>query len=321
VREQVRKAGKLGSRPSVERLSPRLTLANANILSDAVRHTVVSLLVHVAREIVMPRYRTLQSTDISEKSPGETVTIVDHEAEAALHEGLRELLPGARIVGEEAASDDPGLLEHLDEGLVWLIDPVDGTSNFSAGKPPFGVMIALVSDGQPVAAWLYDPLARRLCRAERGRGAFIDDVAARVTSPARRPVASLATQFMTAEMRSGVESAFAKAFDLAPIPRCAAEHYPRLVLGGNQVALFQRTLPWDHVAGALFLAEAGGRVARWDGSPYRVGDGKIGILAASHDESWETALNILRVINLPDDMPVPFQIAAKGLSRKGAAAQ
>ena len=311
----------MGSRPYVERLSPRLSLANANILSDTVRHTVISLLGVVAREIVMPRYRTLQSSDISEKSPGETVTIVDHEAEAALHEGLAMLLPGARIVGEEAASDDPGLLDHLDEGLVWLIDPVDGTSNFSVGKPPFGIMIALVSDGQPIAAWLYDPLMRRLCRAEHGRGAFIDNMAVRVTAPNGRAMASLATQFMTADVRLGVENAFAKAFALEPIPRCAAEHYPRLVLGRNQVALFQRTLPWDHVAGALFLTEAGGHVARWDGSPYRIGDGKIGILAASHEESWTTALEIMRVIDLSDDISIPFQIATKGLSRKGAAAQ
>jgi len=316
----MRKVGRLGSRPYVERLSPRLSLANANILSDTVRHTVISLLGVVAREIVMPRYRTLQSSDISEKSPGETVTIVDHEAEAALHEGLAMLLPGARIVGEEAASDDPGLLDHLDEGLVWLIDPVDGTSNFSVGKPPFGIMIALVSDGQPIAAWLYDPLMRRLCRAEHGRGAFIDNMAVRVTAPNGRAMASLATQFMTADVRLGVENAFAKAFALEPIPRCAAEHYPRLVLGRNQVALFQRTLPWDHVAGALFLTEAGGHVARWDGSPYRIGDGKIGILAASHEESWDTALNIMRIIDLPDDMSTPFQIASKGF-RKGAAAQ
>jgi len=317
----MRKVGRLGSRPSVDHLSPHLSLANANILSDTVRRTVISLLAVVAREIVMPRYRTLQSSDISEKSPGETVTIVDHEAEAALHEGLAELLPGARIVGEEAASDDPGLLDHLDKGLVWLIDPVDGTSNFSVGKPPFGIMIALVSDGQPIAAWLYDPLMRRLCRAEQGRGAFINDLAVRVTTCNGRPTASLATQFMTAEMRFGIENAFAKAFDLEPIPRCAAEHYPRLVLGRNQLALFQRTLPWDHVAGALFLTEAGGYVARWDGSPYRIGDGKIGILAASHENSWKSALDIMRVIDLPDDMPIPFQTATKSLSIKGAAAQ
>jgi fructose-1,6-bisphosphatase/inositol monophosphatase family enzyme len=66
------------------------------------------------------------------------------------------------------------------------------------------------------------------------------------------------------------------------IPRCAAEQYPRLVLGINDVSIFERTMPWDHAAGALFVTEAGGKVVRPDGRTYRVDQiGETGLVAAS----------------------------------------
>ena len=74
---------------------------------------------------------------INEKTPGDLVTIADHEAEARLTEALAGLIPGSRVVGEEAVSVDPGLLDGLDQGCVWLVDPLDGTGNFVAGSPHF----------------------------------------------------------------------------------------------------------------------------------------------------------------------------------------
>jgi fructose-1,6-bisphosphatase/inositol monophosphatase family enzyme len=75
---------------------------------------------------------------------------------------------------------------------------------------------------------------------------------------------------------------------LVDIPRCAAEQYPRLVLGQNDVSIFERTLPWDHAAGVLFLNEAGGKAARPDGSPYRVDDyARPGMIGAATPALWE----------------------------------
>jgi len=94
---------------------------------------------------------------------------------------------------------------------------------------------------------------------------------------------------MTIMPRSGARSRLT----LVDIPRCAAEQYPRLVLGQNDIALFERTLPWDHAAGALFLAESGGRIARPDGSPYIVGDGRKGLLGAASPRLWDESAKIL----------------------------
>jgi len=77
-------------------------------------------------------------------------------------------------------------------------------------------------------------------------------------------------------------------YRLVDIPRCAAEQYPRLVLGDNDVSVFERTLPWDHAAGVLFLNEAGGKAARPDGSAYRVDDyDRPGLLGAASPRLWD----------------------------------
>ena len=253
-------------------------------------HAVSRLIRSVAATVVMPRFRNLAAHDIAEKSPGEIVTIADREAENRLAEGLDGLRLGARIVGEEACADDARLLRGLGQGLVWLVDPIDGTANFAAGKGPFGLMVALAIDGRTQAAWLYDPLSDRMCHAHRHKGAHINGERVRSRSIGRpRPVAALATQFMADEQRDRVRHHAAATLDLVPIPRCAAEHYPRLCRGENDIALFQRTLPWDHAAGALFLNEAGGRAARWDGSEYRIDDDRTGILAAATGALWDQA--------------------------------
>ena len=241
-------------------------------------------------EIMLPRYRALSADDVEEKAPGEIVTTIDRAMETALGAALAEIAPHARFVGEEACESDPRLLDGLDRGDVWIVDPLDGTSNFTAGCGHFGVIVAYASGGVVEAAWLYDPLADRMCHATRGGGAFVDNERIHtVATDTKRPVAALATQFMPSKTRQILIERVEAHFDLVAIPRCAAEHYPRLALGQNQIALFQRTLPWDHAAGALLLTEAGGHVARWDGTPYVFHDGRRGILAATTASGWRSA--------------------------------
>lgn len=255
---------------------------------------VADLMRVVAAEVIMPRFRALAADDIAEKSPGEIVTIADREAELRLFDGLAALGPGARIIGEEAVEQDPGLLDRVGEGRVWLIDPLDGTGNFAAGRQPFGIMIALVDDGVPLESWMLDPVSGRLCHARRGQGATCHGVPVRSRGTRSvNPIAALGTRFLSAERRAQVHLTAEQSFDLVPIPICAAESYPRLALGANDIALFQRILPWDHAAGALFLTEAGGKVTHWDRTPYRVGGDGVGVLCAASERLWHTAADVL----------------------------
>jgi fructose-1,6-bisphosphatase/inositol monophosphatase family enzyme len=244
---------------------------------------VLAVIQHAATRAIMPRYQQLTEGEIITKSPGELVTVADREAEVLLFEGLTNLLPEAALVGEEACEADPALLDRLGDALCWIVDPIDGTHNFAQGQPPFGVMVALAEAGETIAGWIYDPLTGRLCHAHRGGGAFVGEerIAAHTTG-ASLPVAAISLVFMDPGKREAVKQGIAPHYTLVDIPRCAAEQYPRLVLGTNDLSIFERTLAWDHAAGVLFVNEAGGKAARPDGRAYRVDEAHLpGLIGAA----------------------------------------
>ena len=262
-------------------------------MNDALTTAVHMLMREAAERAILPHYRSLAAHEIVTKSANDVmtdvVTIADHEAEAILCKGLARLLPEASIVGEEAVEADPAVLERLGDALCWIVDPLDGTNNFAAGKPPFGILIALTEYGETIAGWIYDVLTGRLCLATRGGGAFVDSqrITARPTGQ-QPPVAANSLVYMRPDRRAAVQAGISSHYTLVDIPRCAAEQYPRLVLGQNDVAIFERTLPWDHAAGVLFVNEAGGKAARPDGTAYRVDDhARAGLIGASSPALWE----------------------------------
>jgi len=254
---------------------------------------VEALLRTVGAEVHMAHFGRLRASDIREKTPGDPVTIVDREAEARLGAALSQLLPGTTLVGEEAAAADPAVLERIDAGLCWIIDPLDGTANYAAGHGPFGIILALAERGETIAGWLYDPVSGRLCHAHRGAGAWIDGIPVRARPSGEAfPVAAISTLFIAEDRRDAMHDQGAGRVRFVDVPRCAAEQYPRIVTGINDITTFERVLPWDHAAGVLFVEEAGGRAARPDGSAYRPGDRANGLIAAASPELWDLAAAI-----------------------------
>jgi fructose-1,6-bisphosphatase/inositol monophosphatase family enzyme len=250
---------------------------------------VLAVMQHAATRAILPRYQQLAKGEIITKSPGELVTVADREAEVMLFDGLTKLLPEAALVGEEACDADPSLLDRLGDALCWIVDPIDGTHNFAHGQPPFGVMVALAEAGETIAGWIYDPLNGRLCHAHRDAGAFVGEerIAAQTTGEAQ-PVAAISLVFMDPAKRAAVKQGIAPHYRVVDIPRCAAEQYPRLVLGTNDVSIFERTLAWDHAAGVLFVNEAGGKAARPDGRAYRVDEAHLpGLIGAASPSLWD----------------------------------
>lgn len=249
---------------------------------------VCAAMQQAANAAIFPRYQKLAAADISDKAADDVVTIADMESEAILAEALARIQPEATIVGEEAAHTNPALLDRLGDDLCWIIDPLDGTNNFAQGKPPFGILVALSQGGETIGGWIYDVLSGRFCHAIRGGGAYIDDerITARTTGQ-NPPVAAISLLFADAAKREALRTHIAPHYTTVDIPRCAAEQYPRLVLGVNDLSIFERTLAWDHAAGVLFLNEAGGMAARIDGSAYRVDDARKGMIGASSPALWE----------------------------------
>ena len=252
-----------------------------------------------ARE-VMPRFRHLRAGEVEEKAPGDLVTIADREAERVIAEGLAAIRPDARFVGEEACAREPERLNALDRGAAWIVDPIDGTGNYAAGREPFALMAALIEDGVTQAACILDPVADRLIVAERGRGTWregvrvaADDAGAGaavepatltgIVSDFSRPPAMAARVAVLAERIGAV----------VPTRRCAGYEYPLVAAGTRDFALYWRTLAWDHAPGVLLLEEAGGVAARIDGSPYRPADASAPILIARSPAVWATVAAIL----------------------------
>lgn len=252
-----------------------------------------------AAALVVPRWRRLRHGDATEKSPGEWVTIVDREVEEVVSAGLLRLLPESIVVGEESCAAEPHRIDRLGSGIAWLVDPLDGTANFIAGRPSVSLMVALLEDGETMAAWMLDPLTGTMHRAERGGGAWRDGERVFVPGesvPLRRGIVK--TRFLPEVLKADAAKALsASAIEVQAGSNCAGADYPDVVSAASDFALYWRTLPWDHAPGVLFLQEAGGHAARLDGSAYRPGEQREGLLVARSRLLWDQAHAVLMQAN------------------------
>ncbi|GAB1644880.1 inositol monophosphatase family protein [Krasilnikovia sp. MM14-A1259] len=252
---------------------------------------VTALVREVARTLVLPRFRHLDAADVREKAPGDVVTVADAEAERALTAGLTALLPGSAVVGEEAVAADPRVRDRIgDEGAVWVVDPVDGTANFAAGRTPFAMMVALLQGGETAAAWILDVPGDRMVVAERGSGAYLDGVRipANTGVPARGTLTgSVPTRYLPEELRHEVDARGPELGTVTSGKHCAGYEYPAVATGAQQFALFWHVMPWDHVPGALIVRESGGTVRHFDGSEYRPASGGPGLVVAGNADIWD----------------------------------
>ncbi|MFC0246328.1 inositol monophosphatase family protein [Falsochrobactrum ovis] len=262
---------------------------------------LAELLSNAAEKEIMPRFRKLGQGDIRLKtSAADLVTEADVNAELFITAELKSRFPDAVIVGEEACSDNPDLLKGLGEAdLAFTIDPVDGTFNFASGVPLFGVMLAVVVKGETVAGIIYDPMGKDWLLASKGSGAHIrqinGDMSAVKVAPAAaidQMTGSISWQYTAEPLRSRLARNHSKFLSQIGY-RCAAHEYRIIATGGAHFAVYNKLMPWDHLPGALIHQEAGGYLARWDGSAYLPSHVDGGLLVAPDKESWleiQTAL-------------------------------
>lgn len=250
---------------------------------------VAALLREVAATEVMPRFQKLAAHEITEKKPGDIVTAADLGVERVLTQRLPDMVPGSRVVGEEAVHADPAVLKRIAEDApVWIVDPVDGTTNFSEGSPLFAVQLAYVVRGETCAAWVYDPVKDTMAMAEAGSGATLNGMRAHV-APAV-PVEDMKGALYAGPTRPGLSADFAakkKFYAGGGYRRCVGQEYLSLVGAEMHFALFTRILPWDHAAGQHIHAEAGGYSKLVDGRPYSATESEGYILLAPDAESWD----------------------------------
>lgn len=221
---------------------------------------VEALIRHVAATEVMPRFRNLAVAEVREKKPGDFVTVADEASEKALSLGLRGLLPGSVVVGEESVSKDASVLHLLSSDRpVWIIDPIDGTYNFAHGRSKFGILVALVKDGVTLYGWAFDAPGDRMAVAVKGAGATINGRRAQMRKSAAEPL----------EM-SGMGGG-GQAWHFEPVKgkvreivnvRSSLHDFINLAAGeADFVVHINRVTPWDHAPTVLLAQEAGAYVA------------------------------------------------------------
>jgi fructose-1,6-bisphosphatase/inositol monophosphatase family enzyme len=249
---------------------------------------VAGLLREAARREIMPRFRRLGAGDVRVKSGVlDLVTEADEAAELLIAHGLSQAFPGCLVVGEEASAADPSLLDRLaGAALAFTVDPVDGTSNYAAGLPLFGVMAGVVVHGAVVGAVILDPVVDSFSAALLGGGAWEEAAdgsvrALRVAAPVDvgAMTGMVSWRFMAPDVRArvlGGLTRFAQNWDF----RCAAQHYRMLASGHGHFAVYNRLMPWDHLPGVLLHTEAGGYAARFDGGAYLPGMVDGGLICA-----------------------------------------
>ena len=208
----------------------------------------------------------LDAVKVSTKSPNDFVTEIDHRAEAVVIETLLGAYPGHGILAEESGREHGA----KDSEFVWIIDPLDGTTNFIHGFPVYCVSIALAFRGQVQQAVVYDPTRNDLFYASKGRGAFQNDRRLRVSKRVRLTDCLVSTGF---PFRKGDNFKRYMQMMEAVMPACAGLRRPGsaaldlcYVAAGYTDGFFENGLsPWDIAAGSLLVTEAGGLIGNFTG--------------------------------------------------------
>ncbi len=199
------------------------------------------------------------------------VTNVDKKAEKIAVGAIRRVFPGHNFLCEE------GKYAKKNSNFTWIIDPLDGTTNYLHGFPFFCVSVALADRGSVIAGAVYDPIRCELFHAERGRGAFLNKKKIHVSKAKNLKKSLLATGFaynVKRARKNNVDN-FVKFMKSAQAVRRAGAAALDLcyVACGRLDGFWELFLkPWDTAAGLLIIEEAGGKVTRFDGTRYSVSD-------------------------------------------------
>ena len=233
----------------------------------------------------------VEQLQVSRKGPADFVSVADRRAEHVLRAELSKARPGFGFLMEEGGAT-PG----RDPQHRWVVDPLDGTSNFLHGLPHFAISIALERDGEVIAGVVLDPIKNELFWAEKGFGAFLNDRRLRVSGRSRLDQALLATG--APFLGHGDRGAFLAQVDAVMSATAGVRRYGAAsldlayVAAGRYEGFWEDHLsPWDIAAGIILVREAGGYVTEIDGGPNMMSSGST---LATNDKLHTTIGNLLR---------------------------
>lgn len=223
-------------------------------------------LIHGAGAILVERFSGEKR--VVQKGRGNIVTDVDHEVEHLLLQGLKAEYPEFSILAEESGLASSGSVYR------WIVDPLDGTRNYASGVPIYSVTMALAKDHEVLLGLTYDPVRGDLFRAERGRGAFLNDTPIAVSQRpnVRASVIALDMGYSDSMARYALQllDALWPGMQTIRIMGSAALGLAYVAAGRIDLYFHHVLAPWDIAAGVLLTQEAGGVVTDRDGQAIKI---------------------------------------------------
>ncbi len=223
----------------------------------------------LAGKFILGRLGTITKNDIELKHVSDFVTSVDRDSEQLIIKAIKEKFPSHLFLAEESVNE-PLSKEHLRDTYRWIIDPLDGTTNYIHEYPAFSVSIALEYKGEIILGVIFDPLRNELFRAETGKGAFLNDKPIRVSqvSSLKDSLITTGFPFRKKELIDAYLLLFKKIFNrVSDIRRAGSAALDLAHLAcGRCDGFFEIALsPWDIAAGSILIKEAGGTITDFGG--------------------------------------------------------
>ncbi|GEP53554.1 inositol monophosphatase family protein [Reyranella soli] len=271
------------------------------MLGSADAERVGELMRETAAAELLPRFRSLAKEDIRLKGPGDYVTVADVASEQRLASGLARILPGVPVVGEEAVEKEPDLVDLIARPgeSCWVVDPLDGTANFASGKDRFAIIVCLVRDTVAVGGWILDLPTGRMAMALKGEGVTLDGAPVRRPEPVRPPIGFVGYKVkkeFDRQLPADKRSSLGRVSTL----NCAGAEYHEILAGRADFNLYRMTKSWDHAAGTLMIAEAGGEAQRFDGKPYAPAQPiNSGLIAAIRPQTLAQVRTLFEAVRMP----------------------
>jgi fructose-1,6-bisphosphatase/inositol monophosphatase family enzyme len=263
---------------------------------------VADLMRETAAAELVPRFRALATDEIRQKRPGDFVTIADELSEQRLAAGLAKILPGVPVVGEEAVEKDPGLVDLIARPgeACWIVDPLDGTANFAAGKERFAMIVCLVQDTKAIGGWILDVLGGRMAVARSGEGVTLDGEPISLGARTAHPLVGYVGYRIRKEFdRQLPQTERGRVARLTTL-NCAGAEYLELLSRRADFCIYRITKAWDHAAGTLMMREAGGGAVRFDGEPYGPSQPlNSGLITAARPDTLAEARALFEAVRLP----------------------
>lgn len=269
-------------------------------MHDSYIDDIKAAVIEANTQCVLPRFRNPAAQGLNNKTHDyDLVTLADKEAEALLIKTLKPLFPTAYIVGEETISVNSNAINGIyTEDLTLLLDPVDGTLNFTQGSPIFGTIVSVLRKGEPVAGLLYDPLMNDWVIAEKGSGAYYQNAQATkrlFQEPVRVPV-FINNLSNRSDSYQALDNVLGRDYGIFRNFWSSAHDYRFMAMGSATGFLSLYCKPWDHAAGSVILEESGGKVAFLDGAPYTITRDTGPLLATQNTDAFEDIRQRLRPI-------------------------